>query len=195
MLRTIYYSLCTILISCVLLACDEDYTPKPKGFQRIDLPPHSYQQLTENHPYTFEYSKAAVIKPDTFLNAEPHWIFIHYPALNANIQLTYKPVLGSKDRLRGFIADAYKLASKHQEKAYALKDAMALGKTGQKFVVLEIAGDVPSHMQFYTTDSTKNFLRGAMYLQTATENDSLKPVVEYLKKDVMHLVNTMKWKK
>ncbi|OZI08933.1 gliding motility lipoprotein GldD [Siphonobacter sp. BAB-5385] len=195
MLRTLSYSFLTFLMSSILWSCSEDYTPKPKGFPRIDLPPHAYQPLTENHPYTFEYSKAAVIKPDTFKGAEPHWIFITYPSLKANVQLTYKPVQGSKERLRGFISDAYKLAAKHQEKAYALKDAVALGKSGQTFTLLEIAGDVPSHMQFYTTDSTKHFLRGAMYLQTATENDSLAPVVEYIKQDVMHLVNTLKWKK
>ncbi|MBO9639721.1 gliding motility lipoprotein GldD [Siphonobacter aquaeclarae] len=178
-----------------LAGCNSDFTPKPKGFPRIDLPPHAYQPLTEDHPYTFEYSKAAVIKPDTFKGAEPHWIFVYYPDLQANIQLTYKPVQGSKERLRGFISDAYLLASKHQDKAFASKDAMVKGRSGQNFVLLEIEGDVPSHMQFFTTDSTRHYLRGAVYLRTATENDSLLPVVDYLKKDVMHLINTLRWKK
>ncbi|MFT4031443.1 MAG: gliding motility lipoprotein GldD [Siphonobacter sp.] len=183
-----------LFLSIVLIACNQDYTPKPKGFPRIDLPPHTYQPLLENHPYFFEYSRAAVIKPDTFRGAEAHWIFIDYPKLHANIQLTYKPVLNDKNRLRGFISDAYKLSAKHQEKAYALNDAVLKLKSGQTVLLMEISGDVPSHLQFFTTDSTRNYLRGAMYLQTATENDSLAPVVEYIKEDVMHLINTLKWK-
>ena len=169
-------------LALLLAACGQDYSPKPKGFPRIDLPPHAYRPLAGGYPYFFEYSKYAVIRPDTFRGAEPYWIFVDYPSLRANIQLTYKPVLNDPTRLRGFISDAYKLSAKHQEKAYAIGDRVDTTLTGKTVVFVEIAGDVPSHYQFFTTDSATHYLRGALYLRTATENDSLAPVVAYLKK-------------
>ena len=81
-----------VIATFVLNACsktNEEYSPKPRGFNRIDLPTAQYQQLAEEHPYTFEYSKYAIVQPDTFRNAEPHWIILYYPKLNSRIQFTY----------------------------------------------------------------------------------------------------------
>jgi hypothetical protein len=36
-------------------------------------------------------------------------------------------------------------------------------------------------------------LRGALYFRTATANDSLAPVIEYIKADMIHLLNTLEW--
>jgi gliding motility-associated lipoprotein GldD len=60
-------------------------------------------------------------------------------------------------------------------------------------MIFELEGEVPSQFQFYVTDSTKHFLRGALYFRTATKNDSLKPIIDFIKKDVIHLLNTVKW--
>ncbi|AEI49531.1 gliding motility lipoprotein GldD [Runella slithyformis] len=172
-----------------------DYVPKPKGYPRMDLPPQTYQLLKEDHPYSFEYSKSAVILPDTFRMAEPHWIFVAYPTLNASIQLTYKPVQNSLQRLSGFINDAYRLAGKHQVRATGMRERVIRTKSGQTAVVFDLSGDVPSYTQFFTTDSTAHYLRGALYFTVADKQDSLQPAIDYLKKDVMHLLNTLKWKK
>jgi gliding motility-associated lipoprotein GldD len=188
-----------ILFICLLTACSNnpntDYTPKPKGYPRIDLPVQIYQPLDSSHPYTFEYSTSAVILPDTFAKAEPHWIFISYPALKANIQLTYKPVLNDSKRLTGFINDAYKLAGWHRVRASGIREIVTKTQTGQRAILLELSGDVPSHLQFFTTDTTTHYLRGAMYFSVAGQQDSLAPVINYLKADMMHLLNTLKWKK
>lgn len=172
-----------------------DYVPKPKGYPRMDLPPQTYQVLNEEHPYSFEYSKSAVILPDTFRLSEPHWIFVAYPALNASIQLTYKPVQNSPQRLSGFINDAYRLAGKHQVRATGMRERVIKTKSGRTAVVFDLSGDVPSYTQFFTTDSTAHYLRGALYFTVADKQDSLQPAIDYLKKDVMHLLNTLKWKK
>jgi gliding motility-associated lipoprotein GldD len=65
---------------------------------------------------------------------------------------------------------------------------------GRTVVVAELDGEVPSQFQFTTTDSTQNFLRGALYFNVPVQNDSLQPAIEYMKKDVMHLINTLRWK-
>lgn len=190
----------SFLIPCfsfLLFACtpaQPDYVPKPKGYNRIDLPPVAYQPLLENHPYGFEYSKAAIVRPDTFHGALPHWIFIHYPAFNADVQLTYHPVRGDRKRLSKLIDDAYKLSSKHEIKAYGIEDSNVRLKNGKTAALIELSGEVPSQFQFFTTDSTRHFLRGALYFKTATANDSLAPVIDYVKRDLLHLLNTLEWR-
>lgn len=170
------------------------FVPKPKGQVRIDLPAHSYQLLTEDHPYTFEFSKYAVIKPDTFKKAEPHWIFVQYPAFNANIQLTYKPVNGDLKKLQYMIQDAHTLSYKHNVKAYAIQEKIYTSPKGKKANIIELEGEVPSQVQFFMTDSSKHYLRGALYFNTAIANDSLAPVIQYIKQDILHMINTMAWK-
>lgn len=173
---------------------EQSYIPKPKGYNRIELPAHRYQQLAENHPYTFEFSKYAVVEPDTFRLAEKDWIFVNYPKFKANIQLTYKPLNNDPALLRAFINDSYKLASKHQIRASSIQEQRVLSKSGRTAILFKIEGDVPSPYQFYTTDSTRHFLRGAIYFPTATKNDSLAPVIDYLQQDMVQLLNTLEWR-
>lgn len=187
-----------LIISAISFSCskkkEERYVPKPKGFNRVDLPPHQYQKLTEAHPYTFEVSKYAQVLPDTFRTAGKDWIFINYPQFQANIQITYKEVQNNPAYLKDFINDSYKLASKHQIRASSIQEQRVLGKTGKTAILFKIDGDVPSPYQFYTTDSTKHFMRGAIYFPTATKNDSLAPVIDYLQKDMIQLLNTLNWR-
>jgi gliding motility-associated lipoprotein GldD len=60
-------------------------------------------------------------------------------------------------------------------------------------VIAEIEGEVPSQFQFTMTDSSNNFLRGALYFDTKVQNDSLQPAIDYVKKDLMHMINTLEW--
>lgn len=181
-------------MALALAGCNAEYTPKPKGYNRIDLPAAAYQELKEDHPYTFEYSKYAKIRPDSSMIAQPHWINIIYPSLGANVQLTYKALNNNPKVLNDLIEDARKLTGKHQVKAYSIEESEIKTPQGDVASVFELTGEVPSQFQFYVTDSTKNFFRGALYFKTATQNDSLAPVIEYVKKDIIHLLNTLKFK-
>ncbi len=189
--------LVVIALSVVLGSCNQsskEYSPKPRGFNRIDLPQHVYQTLPDKHPYSFEYSKEAIIQLDTFKNAEPHWIIIYYPKLNTRIQFTYKPVNNDLSRLQNMMGDAAKLAFNHDKKAYSISDKILTTKSGKRAVIFELEGEVPSPYQFFVTDSTKHYLRGAVYLMTATENDSLRPIIDYMKVDSRHILETLRWK-
>lgn len=186
----------TALTSVALLVgCNEapDYTPKPKGFNRIDLPPHRYQQLAPGHPYTFRYSRFAKILRDSSYLAQPHWINVYYPQLHASVQITYSDLRQSRQLSNKLLEDARKLTSKHQIKATAIDESVLKTPNGMRVSVFELQGDVPSQFQFYTTDSTKHFFRGALYFRTATANDSLAPVIDYVKKDIVQLLNTLKY--
>ncbi|GAB4048062.1 gliding motility lipoprotein GldD [Spirosoma litoris] len=159
------------------------------------MPTAHYTPIDPTHPYQFEYNSIARILPDTFARAERDWIFINYPAYHASIQLTYKPVNNDVNRLRAMLDDSYKLAARHNIKAYAIEEKKLRLKSGLEASVIDLSGEVPSQVQFITTDSTKHFLRGALYFNTATENDSLQPVIQYIRKDILHLLNTLKWRK
>ena len=185
---------CLLFTSCRQKSENSDFVPKPKGYNRIDLPVVQYRQMTENHPFSFQYSTQAVLKPDTVRWAEPHWMYVYYPKLDAMIQLTYKPLGGDKNKMSKLIDDAYKLASKHNQKANSIQ-GLAIKIPSGNAMLMELEGEVPTYLQFYTTDSTKHYLRGALYFNTALKSDSLAPVIDYLKKDVIKMLNTLEWKK
>jgi gliding motility-associated lipoprotein GldD len=185
-----------VFLICIFLlnACQSrDYVPKPKAYNRIDLPEAQYQPLTEKHPYTFEYSKYAYIRPDSSSIAEAHWIHIIYPRFKADVQITYKSVQSDPKFFQEFADDANTLVNKHMVKASYISDNLIKTPSGKTAVVYELEGEVPSQFQFYISDSTQHFLRGALYFKTATKNDSLAPIIEFIKKDVIHLLNTCQW--
>lgn len=181
-----------LLVSIIFQACENDYLPKPKGFNRLDLPEVAYQPLPDTLPYWFEYSKNAVLLDDTTWISDKYWIELYYPSLSGNIHITYKS-LDNKESLRELVDDSYFLTSKHQIKAYAIDDVILTTPSGKVASIAELEGEVPSHFQFYTTDSVKNFIRGALYFNTKVNNDSLAPAIDYIKKDVIHLLNTLEW--
>jgi len=186
-----------IAIYCTLFltACSHDYQPKPKGYNRLDLPEASYRALPDSLPYRFEISTHAKLLNDTSWVSERHWIEIFYPEIKANIHITYKKINNSEQLLKEFLNDAYVLTAKHQIKANAIDETIVKTPSGKTAVIAEIEGEVPSQFQFTMTDSTKNFLRGALYFNTAVANDSLRPAIDYVKKDMIHLINTLEWKK
>lgn len=188
-----------LLTGLLLAACgdksSDNYVPKPKGFPRFDLPTPRYTLLAPTHPYQFEYNAIARILPDSFAHSEPDWIFINYPMFKASVQLTYKPVRNDMNRLRAMLDDSYKLAARHKIKAAVFEERRVQLKSGLEASVIDLGGEVPSQVQFITTDSTTHFLRGALYFNTATENDSLQPAIQYIRNDIMHMLNTLKWRK
>ena len=191
LLKKILPALLLLLASCT---STPDFTPKPKGYNRIDLPPHRYQVLPAGHPYTFEFSQEAVIKRDSSSIALPHWLHVYYPRLHANVQITYMDVQRDRRLYNKMMEDARKLTGKHEIKATAIEERILRTPSGMRASVFELQGEVPSQFQFYTTDSTHHFLRGALYFRTATANDSLAPVIEYVKTDMERMINTLKYR-
>ncbi|HEY3404534.1 MAG TPA: gliding motility lipoprotein GldD [Ohtaekwangia sp.] len=176
-------------------SCTRDYLPKPLGYNRLVLPEPVYTSLPDSLPYSFEYSAHAKLLPDTSNIRERFWIEIYYPNLKSNIHITYKNLKNDKQLLKEFLDDSYTLTAKHQIKAYAINEIITRTPDGKTAVIAELEGEVPSQFQFTITDSTKNFMRGALYFNTQVSNDSLAPAIEYMKKDIMHLINTLQWEK
>ena len=112
-----------IFIVCCLLffSCDNRFLPKPKGYNKIILPEHDYFLINDSFPFSFEVSKIAAVKKSTIFKNEPYWIDLLYSDYDAQINITYKEIKGSKKNLSEFINDTYKLINKHQIKASAIK--------------------------------------------------------------------------
>jgi gliding motility-associated lipoprotein GldD len=185
-----------ILFFIVLFAsaCTKDYQPKPKGYNRLVLPKEEYQASPDSLPYAFEYSKHARLLRDSSWIRERYWIEIYYPELKANLHITYKKLNNKEDFLKELLNDAYKLTSKQQIKASAIDEIITVTPSGKTAVIAEIAGEVPSQFQFTMTDSTRNFLRGALYFNTRVQNDSLAPAIDFMKKETLHFINSVEWR-
>lgn len=182
------------IIFSALLSCEEVYLPKPKGYNRIDLPVPKYQILPDTFPYKFQYSAYSELSRDDSKIADRYWINLTYPDFDAIVQITYKSLIDPNNKPEVLLNEAFELAMKHNVKAYGIEESLIQIPNGQVASVTELEGEVPTQFQFFTSDSTRHFFRGALYFNTATKNDSLAPVIEFIKKDMIHLLNSFEWK-
>ena len=178
------------ILALLLLSCSRPVAPKPYGYYRITLPEHSYQLFEQNsYPYSFLYSSSATIQPVQYEN-ERYWINIVYPTLNASIHCSYKPVRGN---LRQLTDDAWEFVFNHAIKASAIPEHAYENPEARTYgVFCELKGNTASPMQFFLTDSTRHFFRGAVYFNCVPNQDSLAPVIEYMQEDVLNLIETLR---
>jgi len=182
-------------ITIILPSCNNDYTPKPRGYFRIALPETKYNLLDSVYPYRFEYPAYATITNDPLSPQEKNWINIEMPVFHGRIHISYKS-LSDKNSLNTYIEDSRTLALKHMAKASGIRQ-IAISDPDRKVygLVYEINGlGAASPYQFYLTDSTKHFLRGSLYFDVIPNNDSLAPVIDYVKTDIQHLFETINWR-
>jgi gliding motility-associated lipoprotein GldD len=186
-----------LLALLFLFSCNSVYTPKRRGYFKIDFPQHQYQTFDQpGYPYTFEYPVYAnVIKDTTYFDTvpeNPYWINVDFPRFNARIYISYKPIgTNSFDKLRD---DAFKLTFKHTSKASSIDQSVIQTPNGVGGIFFSVGGNAATASQFFLTDTTRNFLRGALYFDTTPNEDSLGIVNDFLKVDMVHLINTFKWR-
>lgn len=177
----------------LLLGCNEDYTPKPRGYIRIDLPEKSYHVVETDCPYGFEIGDYANFLPDDRPQSDPCWFDVEYPQFKAKLHFSYKPI---KDNLGEYLEDSRTLTNKHISKASNIEESVVIKEDARVYGMLyNIEGSqAASPIQFHLTDSTDHFLRGALYFNVSPNNDSLAPVIDFLRDDVLHLIETLHWK-
>lgn len=179
-----------------MVSCRNEPTyPRPRGYIRIELPPPAYQSFDSTFPYQFEYSTAAHLRFDEANQQNPYWMNIDYPAYRASVYLSYKPL--DTILLYNLQKDAHEMVFKHASKAVGIKESTINMQDRNVYgLVYTIEGrDVASPFQFWVTDSTHSFLRGALYFNVTPNNDSLQPVIDYIVADIDHLVATLRWKR
>ena len=182
-----------IIIFASIFSCNQDYTPKPSGYMRIDFPEKKYITYNGNLPYYFQFPIYGKIIPDTDKYAEPYWLNIEFPEYKGKLHLSYKKVKGN---LSKFIEDTRKLAYKHTIKADAIDENIYKNDSARVYgIIYNIKGNTASSMQFFLTDSNENFLRGALYFNSPPNKDSLAPLIAFFGKDVEHFIHSLKWRK
>ncbi len=187
--------LATILIA--VFSCRSDYNPKPRGFFRIDLPEKEYQTFDTTYPYSFNYPVYGELIPheeQKAKNGEIFWSDLKFPVFDATIHITYRSIKSEDDALR-YIDDAHNFTIKQIPKATAINEKVInYPKRSVYGMLYHIEGTkAASTLQFFVTDSIENFLRGSLYFNVPPNNDSLAPVISFLKEDVEYLIETFKW--
>lgn len=177
-----------LLLIFLILGCDEVTIPKPTGYIRADLPTSTYETIDVNCPFIFKKSSEATldIRPDN-----PCWMNIRYPALKADIHITYKTI---QNNLREYIEETRKLAYDHQFRANNIRtEQINLEDKRIHGVCYYLDGEVASNTQFFVTDSLQHFIRGSLYFNSRTNSDSLKPYLDFINNDIGHLIRSMTW--
>ena len=187
------------LIAALLgFACNSEYTPRPRGYFKIDLPKKQYRVFEQaGYPYSFEYPVyGTVIKDSLFFDQHPennYWINIDFPSFHGRIHLSYKEI--GRNKFDSLVNDAFTMSYKqHTYKESAIQPEEFITPNGSGGVYFTLKGNAATGNQFFITDSTKHFLRGALYFSATPNSDSLQPVNDFLKQDLWHLLNTLKWR-
>lgn len=183
-----------ILAACFMLfsmACRKHYSPKPRGYFRIDFPPKAYLSYRSSCPFAFDYPKYATVQPDQSSFSEPCWLNVEFPAFHAKIHLSYKKIAGNLPELT---EDARTFVYKHTIKADAI-DEIPFANPARKVygIFYDIRGNAASSVQFFLTDSTHHFVRGALYFSVTPNADSLAPVIRFIREDIVYLTNSFQW--
>ncbi|HUR64996.1 MAG TPA: hypothetical protein VMZ03_01495 [Chitinophagaceae bacterium] len=198
MIRSLGWIVLLVVSGGFFTACNSDYTAgKKKGYFKIDFPEKKYQLFDQpGYPYTFEYPVYAnVIKDSTFFDdkAGDWWINIDIPRFNGRIHVSYKAI-NAQNNFDSLVRDGFKMAYKqHVNMATGIHDSVMRTPNGVEGIYFSLEGNTATANQFFLTDSTKHFLRGALYFDAAPNADSLGIVNDFLKKDLQHLINTLQW--
>lgn len=186
-----------LLLNVFFISCNSPYVPKPAGYFNIDFPEKAYQTFNQSgFPYSFEYpAYAKIVRDSSFFGDAPEnpwWINIEFPQFNGRVYVSYKEI--GQNQLDKLLNDAFNLTNKQSVKASSINDSLINTANGIHGRFFKVNGDVATANQFFLTDSMHHFLRGALYFDTTPNQDSLRPVNKFLVEDLMHLINTFKWK-
>lgn len=182
-----------IVFAFLFTACsgsDADYYPKPNGYIRLDFPERVYSTYISDCPYSFEMPEYfTVVDKDSFCNMKD----IIMNRFNATLNLTYLPV---DTNLVQLIEKARALVYEHTIFADGIQEEVIMDESRNAFGLrYKITGDAASPFQFYLTDSTDHFLRGALYFNVKPNYDSILPSLDYITEDLDRMLQTVIWKK
>jgi gliding motility-associated lipoprotein GldD len=187
-------SLIVVVLMLVLSSCGQeesyDYYPKPISGHRIVFPVKEYKSISADCNYSFDIPKYSELILDTIKNTCNGNLVLNQ--FNATLFLTYIKI---DTNLMYNIEYSRKLAYDHSIKADAIEEKVVLNSDNDTYgVQYKIVGNAASNYQFYVTDSSDNFLRGALYFNAAPNYDSIKPTLNFIMEDFDHLIETIDWK-
>ncbi|MFN0275194.1 MAG: hypothetical protein ACKVPJ_05585 [Chitinophagales bacterium] len=194
-----------VFTNCILLAiafcvsCHTDTTLRPSAYPRVHYPERQglVTYSLPDCPYTFQMPDYYVVQRKAkFFNEEVLencWLNLECTDLNATIYMSYKK-LSLEQSLQRLVEEAYDMTFKHTQKADYIQPQEVDNGNGGMGLIYYVGGDAASNIQFFITDTTKNFMRGALYFYAHPNADSLKPVVNFMIEDIKGILASWKWK-
>jgi len=183
-----------LIITIVLLAvsCTEpSYTPKPPTYLRLELPEPTYANYDDSCSYNFNLSQLYKVSnaPDQMPGTCHKRIDLG--PLNGTAYIRYWDM---RQPLAYYVNSANDEIDKHKLKADNIVNETILRSKDRVFgSFFELQGDVATPFQFYLTDSTSRFLYCEVLFNSTPNYDSLRPSLDYLKRDLDEFVNTLNW--
>ncbi|MBQ9471425.1 MAG: gliding motility lipoprotein GldD [Bacteroidales bacterium] len=180
------------LVATLLTACGGGYAPKPRGYYRIDFPEKHYRPYDSTYPFRCNLPVYASINPMGAAEQGQQFLNIDIKRYNARIHLTYMDIHNNLDLM---IEDAFAMAYKHTQKADAIDEKTYIDEQKRVYGLLyDIKGNSASSVQFFLTDSLRHYIRGALYFNCRPNKDSLAPVVQFVRDDIVELMESWEWK-
>lgn len=187
-----------ILLQAIFsVACihkEEPNSAKPQGYFRIATPEPNYITWDSLIPFTFQYNESAqfsILKQE----GKNYWMDLHYPQYNASLKMT---LVSLKNDLREHVVNEERMLMFHVEKRKAddIQYSVILDPQAKLYGQLyDIVGkEAATPLKFWVTDSVNYYVRATLYFNFVPNNDSLEPVIKYLKSDVLKMIDTWKWK-
>ena len=171
----------------VFTSCKDDTLAKPSAQLRLDYPEPEYSIIDIDCPYSFEINELSELIEKTNCH-----INIRYPRMKATLYMTYQQV--RENNLDSLLQDAQKLAYDHTIKANSIPEQPYVNPDKDVYgMFYMINGDAATPSQFYVTDSVKHFITGSVYFKTKPNFDSIYPAAMYLRDDIKHLMETIRW--
>lgn len=188
-------NLATLFLSFLLLtlgSCTKDVIPKPKAYLKLQYPEAIYNTYNSNCPFEFDFNNIVEIEKPKGI-ADFCAMNLNYSKLKGKIHLSYVSV--DEELLKKSLIGAQKLTQEHSQMAEGIKPSQFESLKHNTYgMVYEVDGDAASPVQFYVTDNKKHFLRGAVYFNIKPNYDSILPAAHYIKKDILVLMESLKWK-
>lgn len=175
----------------MLVACSSNPTPKPPAYVRVDFPEKTYRDYQPaDCPFEFEIPDYAKIEKDS----NSCDFIIEFPKYRGEVFFHYLPIT-QEASLQNLLDDMHKLAYQHQVKASSINTRASEDTASNKYILeYSLEGNVASNFQFCITDSTQKFVRGSLYFRAKPNQDSLQPVLDYIRKDLDRMISSFKWK-
>lgn len=186
----------------ILISCNSEQTtvPKPRMYPKVDYPARNLTKFHEDYcNMTFQYPDYFQVKKDEYYfdgkPLDPCWFDLSSERLNCSLHCSYLEIKDN-EHFDELVGDVFQLAAKHNTKANYRKEQIIENKEEKVYgLIFELSGPVASPFQFFVTDSLDHFMRGSIYFNAQVNPDSIAPVYQFVKEDLLTMIESFAWEK
>ncbi|MCS7297482.1 MAG: hypothetical protein RMK19_05300 [Bacteroidia bacterium] len=121
------------------------------------------------------------------------WFDLYFPELDAYWHITAHDLQTLHKTPQKALETYRKLIYKHAIRATDIQEKFIRGPGGKGFFY-EIYGEAPTHALLFYTDSLRYALMIASYFKVAGAEDSLAPIIDRMKYELLRIYPTITWK-